>query len=132
MQAIMPTKAIVRRPGQDVLQLALQRRDKRKLLVDEAAQCAASAICWPCAYGCGRNYHRGGRSAVADSAYSGSDNSRSLHNYYTLLAEIFGDISHRRIWFFSAAQIGDNGHGRPAARGSTWRAAARRHSGRMR
>ncbi len=34
--------------------------------------------------------------------------------------------------FFSAAQIRDNEHLRPATRGQTWRAAARRHSSRMR
>ena len=65
-------------------------------------------------------------------AHFSSDNSRNLHSRCALLAEIGCDISHRRVWFFSAAQIRDNEHARPATRGQTWRAAARRHSSRIR
>ena len=44
------------------------------------------------------------------SAHFSSDSSRNLHPDCALLAEIGCDISHRRGWFFSAAQIRDNEH----------------------
>ena len=63
---------------------------------------------------------------------SAGDSFRNLHSDCAALAEIAYDISHRRGWFFSAAQIHDNEHGRPATSGQTWGAAARCHSSRMR
>ena len=116
----------------NTLQLALRTRDKRKLRVNEAAQRAAPAICWPGVDGCGRNYRGRGRSGAIYRIDFGSDTSRNLHSRCALLAEIGCDISRRRVWFFSAAQIRDNEHCRPATRGQTWRAATRRHSSRMR
>src|SRR6266403_1480616 len=69
---------------------------------------------------------------VGPTAHFSSGISRNLHPDCALLAEIGCDISHRRGWFFSAAQIRDNEHCRPATRGQTWRAAPRPHSSRMR
>ena len=114
------------------MQLALPTRDKRKLRVNEAAQRAAPAICWSGVDGRGRNYWGGDRSGAIYRIDFRSDSSRNLHSRCALLAEIGCDISRRRVWFFSAAQIRDNEHCRPATRGQTWRAATRRHSSRMR
>lgn len=114
------------------LRLALATVDKRKPRLDEAAQRAAPAICWSGVDGCGRNYRGRARSGAIYRIDFGSNSSRTLHSRGALLAEIGCDISHRRVWFFSATQIRDNEHGRPATRGQTWRAAACRHSSRIR
>src|SRR5438874_8370351 len=133
MQAIVPhTKGDRPASRANILQLALPTSDKRKLRVDEAARCTASAICWSGADGCGGNYWGGARSGGTYSAHFSSGSSRNLHPDCALLAEIGCDISHRRGWFFSAEQIRDNEHGRAATRGKTWRAAACRNGGRMR
>src|SRR6267142_4013896 len=133
MQAIMPAIKGDRPASRaNILQLALPTRDKRKLRVDEAAQRAAPAICWSGVDGCGRNYRGRARSGAIYRIDFGSDSSRNLHSRCPLLAEIGCDISHSRSWFFPAAQIRNDEHGRPATRGQTWRAAARRHSSRMR
>jgi hypothetical protein len=133
MQAIVPhTKGDRPASRANILQLALPTRDKRKLRVNEAAQHAAPAICWSGVGGCGRNYRGRARSGAIYRIDFGSNSSRNLHSRCALLAEIGWDISRRRSWFFPAAQIRDNEHGRPATRGQTWRAVARRHSSWMR
>ena len=133
MQAIVPdSKGDHPASRANILQLALPTRDKRKLRVNEAAQRAAPAICWSGVDGCGRNYRGRARSGATYRIDFGSDSSRNLHPDCGPVAEIGFDIPHRRGRFFLAAQIRDNEHGRPATRGQTWRAAARRHSSRMR
>src|SRR6266481_9760014 len=127
MQAIVShTKGHRAASHANILQLALRTRDKRKLRVDEAAQCSASTICWSSVDGCFGNYRGRGCSAGAYSAHFSGASYRNLHPDYALLAEIGRDISHRGGWFFSSAQIRDNEHSRPATRGQTGRAAARR------
>src|SRR5438874_727007 len=111
-------------------QLALRTRNKRKLRLDEAARCAASAICRAGVDGCGRNHRGRVRSGTIYRIDFSSNSSRNLHSRCVLPAEIGCDISRRRVWFSSAAQIRDNKHRRPATRRQTWRAAARRHSSR--
>ena len=111
MQAIVPhTKGDRPASRANILQLALPTRDKRKLRVNEAAQRAAPAICWSGVDGCGRNYRGRDRSGAIYRIDFSSDSSRNLHSRCALLAEIGCDISHRRGWFFSAAQIRDNEH----------------------
>src|SRR5580765_1735843 len=106
MQAIMPAIKGDRPASRaNILQLALPTRDKRKLRVDEAAQRAASAICWCGVGGCGRNYWGGAPPGGTYSAHFSSGSCRILHSRCALLAEIGCDLFHRGGWFFSAAQI---------------------------
>src|SRR5438094_9326604 len=108
MQAIVPhTKGDRPASRANILQLALPTRDKRKLRVDEAARCTASAICWSGADGCGRNYCGGARSADTYSAHFSSGSSRNLQPDCARLAEIAGDIPHLPGWYISAPQIRD-------------------------
>src|SRR5689334_13845304 len=114
------------------MELALRRHDKRKLRLDEAAQCTASAVCWSGADGSDGNCGSGNRSPEIYRIDFRSDTSGNLHCRCALLAEIGYYVSHRRGMFFPAAQIRDYEHRGPATRGEAWRATARRDGGRMR
>src|SRR5215470_18460983 len=120
------------RVAEHILQLALRTRDKRKLQLDEAAQCTASAVCWSGADGRDGNCGSGNRSPEMYRIDVSSDTSRDLHCRCALLAEIGYHISHRRGRFLPAAQIGDYKHRGAATRVQTWRATTRRDGGRMR
>ena len=66
------------------------------------------------------------------SAHFSSDSSRNLHPDCALLAEIGCDISHRRGWFFLLHKFATTNTAGQQLADTTWRAAARRHSSRMR
>src|SRR4029078_12826003 len=105
-------RAIGRHRAQNILQLAPQTRVKRKLQVDEAVQHAASAIRRSDVDGCNGNYHSRGCFVATYNAQFSRASFRNLHSDCALLAELACDISRRRGWFLSAAQIPDNEHRR--------------------
>src|SRR5215467_9868735 len=94
------------------LRLALQTLDKRKLLLHETPQCAASAICRSGTDGHHGNYRGGNFASAICGIRSSSDNSRSVHSYPGVLAEVTRNVCRRCGWFFPTAQVCNNQHKR--------------------
>ena len=72
--------------------------------MDEIPERAASAICWFGAHGCDRNYHRGRLSPSWRRLDCRDDRPGDLHCHRRMQTHVAGDLRHRWLWLFPAAQ----------------------------